>query len=74
MTEVEAIESATANLSPEELASFREWFAGFDAARWDREIEDDVLAGRLGALAADALDDLRQGRFTELPSGPQEVA
>jgi hypothetical protein len=52
-------------LSEAELAAFRTWFAEFDAEAWDRRIEDDVAAGRLDALADEALDDLRAGRCTE---------
>jgi hypothetical protein len=36
-----------------------------DAAAWDRQIEEDVAAGRLDALADEALDDLREGRCTD---------
>ena len=32
---------------PEELAEFRAWFADFDGALWDRQIEEDVAAGML---------------------------
>ena len=60
------IEQAIAQLSPEELARLREWFAEFDAGRWDRQFEADVAAGRLDALAKEALADLRQGHCTEL--------
>jgi hypothetical protein len=60
------IESAVAGLAPEELAKFRAWFVEFDADAWDRQIEDDVNAGRLDALAEEALEDLRAGRTTEL--------
>jgi hypothetical protein len=48
-----------------ELATLRAWFAEFDAAAWDREIEEDVAASRLDALAEEALSDLREGRCTE---------
>jgi hypothetical protein len=41
------------------------WFAELDAEAWDRRIEDDVTAGRLDALADEALGDLRAGRCTE---------
>jgi hypothetical protein len=51
---------------PAELAKFREWFAEFDAAQWDLQIERDAAAGRLDALAAEALDDLRQGWCKDL--------
>jgi hypothetical protein len=62
---VQDIEDAVRQLSPDELARFRAWFAEFDAAVWDREIEDDVAAGRLDALIDEALADLREGRATE---------
>jgi hypothetical protein len=38
----------------------------FDADAWDRQFEEDVSAGRLDALADEALLDLREGRITEL--------
>ena len=56
------IETAVAQLSSEELATFRAWFMDFDATVWDTQFEQDVSAGRLDALADEALDDLRQGR------------
>ena len=60
------IERAIEKLPPEELARLRAWFAEFDAARWDREFEQDVAAGRLDALGEEALDDDRNGRTTKL--------
>ncbi|MHC5729285.1 MAG: hypothetical protein ACYT04_59390 [Nostoc sp.] len=60
------IESAVSQLSPEELAAFRVWFAEFDAALWDQQFETDVAAGRLDALAEKALQDLRAGNCTKL--------
>ena len=48
-------------LSQEDLAKFRTWFAEFDAADWDRQFEADVAEGRLDALAEKALKDLRKG-------------
>ena len=66
MSTIEEIEQAVQDLSPEQLAAFRAWFAAFDAAIWDRKIEADAAAGRLDALAREALDDLHQGRCTDL--------
>ena len=65
MSTIEEIEDAVRRLSAHELAAFRAWFAEFDAAAWDRQIEEDIAAGRLDALADEALDDLRQGRCTD---------
>jgi len=64
MGTVKEIEDAVQRLSPVELDAFRAWFAQFDAATWDRQIEDDIAAGRLDALANEAIDDLRGGRST----------
>jgi predicted transcriptional regulator len=65
MVGVNEIEEAVQRLSPAELEVFRAWFAEFDAIAWDRQMEDDVAAGRLDALAEEALDDLRAGRCTD---------
>lgn len=66
MSIIEEIERAVTELPPEKLAEFRAWFAAFDARTWDREFEEDVEAGRLDALADEALRDLDEGRCTEL--------
>lgn len=63
---VQEIEEAVQHLSPEDLAAFRAWFAEFDASIWDRQLEDDVAAGQLDHLAEEALQDLREGRCTDL--------
>ncbi|MEQ8539892.1 MAG: hypothetical protein RIB93_20885 [Coleofasciculus sp. D1-CHI-01] len=65
-SDLREIERAVSQLSDEDLAKFRTWFAEFDAANWDRQFETDVAAGRLDALANKALNDLRQGRCTNL--------
>lgn len=66
MSTIQEIESAVRKLSPKELQAFRKWFQGFDAEAWDRQFEEDVKAGRLDALAEEALHDLRDGRCTDL--------
>jgi hypothetical protein len=66
MSTVQDIENAIRQLSPEDLAAFRAWFAEFDAAVWDRQLEADVAAGRLDQLAEEALQEFRAGRCTDL--------
>jgi len=66
MSTVQEIQDAVRQLSAEDLAAFREWFASFDASLWDRQLEMDVTAGRLDQLAEEALQDLHEGRCTEL--------
>jgi hypothetical protein len=66
MSNLQALETAVQHLSAEELSRFRSWFVGFDAEVWDRQLEDDVQAGRLDQLAEEALREHREGRTTEL--------
>jgi len=66
MSTIQEIQTAVSELSPEELSVFRAWFAEFDAKAWDQEFEQDVAAGRLDALAEEALRDLREGHCTDL--------
>ena len=66
MTTVTEITGAVRRLPKRELAKFRKWFAEFDVAAWDREFEQDVAAGRLDALAREALRDDGAGRAREL--------
>ena len=65
MSTVEEIEDAGRRPSSEDLAVFRVWFTQLDAAAWDRQIEEDVAAGRLDSPADEALRDLREGRCTD---------
>ena len=66
MGDVKSIEKAVEALPPSELAQFRHWFSEFDAAAWDRQVEQDAAAGKLDGLAAEALDDFRTGSAREL--------
>ncbi len=66
MGNVKSIEKAVASLPPAELAEFRHWFAEFDAAVWDKQIDQDARAGKLNDLAAEALADYRAGPAREL--------
>lgn len=63
---VKDIQEAVTQLSADDLASFRSWFEDFDAKIWDEQFEDDAKAGRLDALADQALADFRAGRYEEL--------
>ena len=66
MTKIEKLEHDVRSLSPKELATFREWFAGFDAAAWDHQFEEDARAGKLDKMADAALADHRAGRSQKL--------
>lgn len=62
---VRDIAEAVRNLPAGDLAEFRAWFAEFDADAWDRQIEADVVAGRLDALADEAIEDFKRARCSE---------
>jgi hypothetical protein len=68
-----AIEQQVRALPPEELGDFIAWFtevlADIDWELWDKEIEEDSAAGRLGwldALAEKARQEHAEGRTTPL--------
>ncbi len=63
---VEEIKQAISALPPEELHELRDWYEQFDAQLWDRQIEADVVAGRLDDLAEAAIRAFRKGEQTEL--------
>ena len=66
MSKVESIEQQIKALSAEEVAQLRAWFLEFDWALWDRQLERDVAAGKLDALAEKALRDHAAGKTTSL--------
>lgn len=65
-SKIEALEKEVRELSSDELASFRDWFAKFDSDQWDRQIESDIAAGKLAKLAAKALAEHKRGESREL--------
>ena len=66
MTRVEELVNEIQRLSRQELAAFREWFRKYDSDEWDKEIEEDVLTGRLDKLANEAIAEHKAGRTKEL--------
>jgi hypothetical protein len=66
MTTAEDLEKAVEQLAPRELARFRAWFEAFDADRFDAAIERDAHAGKLDAVAEEALAEHRAGLSRDL--------
>ena len=66
MITAESVEESVEQLSPAELAKFRRWFAQFDADAWDAQIEADAAAGKLDAIAEEALAEYRGGQAREI--------
>ncbi len=63
---VAEIERAIEQLPPDDLAQLARWFEEFMAQAWDRQIEEDVQAGRLDALIRQAEQDFEAGRSQPL--------
>jgi hypothetical protein len=66
MSTLQEIEKAVQELSPDQLAAFRAWFVEYDQTLWDRQLERDIESGRLDSLANEAIEDLRNGRCSDL--------
>jgi len=66
MTTIKEIEQAVTNLPARDLEEFRVWFEKFEAAMWDRQIEQDARTGKLERHTENAIKDLEEGRCTEL--------
>lgn len=63
---LDQLESAVANLPPDELARFRLWFQEFDGNAWDEQIAQDAASGRLDSMAQEALKSHLSGESREL--------
>lgn len=63
---VEELEKAVAKLPPDKLAEFEAWFEKFIADEWDKQIEADVKAGKLDALAEEAIAEHKAGLSRKL--------
>jgi hypothetical protein len=63
---IQDLEAAVSSLPREELSAFHRWYEEFIADAWDRQIEEDIKAGRLDHLVAEADRDFEAGRCTPL--------
>jgi hypothetical protein len=63
---VEELELVVSRLAADEFALFSRWFDEFRAQQWDRQIEADILAGKLDTAGDHAEDDFESGRCTSL--------
>ncbi len=63
---VNEIEKATAQLPHDQLMQLRAWCQKFDFHAWGEQIERDVAAGKLNALAEAAITDHRAGKTRKL--------
>lgn len=66
MTKIEQLEREIKTLCRMELFSLRDWFQSFLADEWDKQIEEDIAAGKLDHLARQALSDHKAGETMPL--------
>ena len=66
MTTVSELQKAILGLSEAEYTELRRWLLDEDWERWEREFEEDVRAGKLDALAAEALASKAKGELQAL--------
>jgi hypothetical protein len=64
--DIKEIESAIAQLPPSELAELAKWFEELQARVWDKQLEQDMEAGRLDALLKQAEQEFEQGQCDPL--------
>ena len=66
MTTADEIKQAVLNLPAAEYAKVLDWLYELAEDAWDKQIEEDILAGRLDFLAAEAEKAKRDGTLREL--------
>lgn len=63
---VQELEESVTHLSRDELSAFANWFEEFLADKWDRQIAEDALTGRIDAAVRRAEQEVEAGKFTPL--------
>jgi hypothetical protein len=66
MSTVERIEAEILKLSPKELTRLTDWVLALDEQAWDKQIEQDITAGKLDFLAQEALAEWEAGNCRTL--------
>jgi hypothetical protein len=67
MSTIEEIKAAITQLSLEERAELARWLHGWTDDPWDRQMAEDIAAGRLSKLLAEVDEDIDAGRFQDMP-------
>lgn len=63
---LQEIENSVKELTPEQLAKFRDWFQEYEANQWDQQIENDAFSGKLDAISNEAINEHRDGNTSTL--------
>jgi hypothetical protein len=60
------IKDAVMKLSADELREFVEWIDELHESQWDKQIEEDLQAGKLDQLIAEARKEFKEGRCRQI--------
>jgi hypothetical protein len=63
---VSEIKSAIKQLHPKDVMHLASWIADYDYALWDKQIEQDLAAGKLDKFLREADTAIKQGRTRPL--------
>ena len=58
---IKEIEIAITQLPPNEVTTLMSWLADYDAQLWDKQIEEDLDAGRLDSLLDEVDEEYHAG-------------
>lgn len=67
MSTVQDIKQAIEQLPEEDFWKLSEWLIQRHADQWDRQIEEDIRAGKLDKFAEEALREHRDGKSRPFP-------
>jgi hypothetical protein len=63
---LEQIEAAILTLPSDDFEKLKEWLFDLDYQRWDEQIEQDIVKGKLDALADEAIAEFESGDCREI--------
>ncbi len=66
MTTISELQEAILGLSEDDYSKLRRWLLDQDWELWEREFDEDVRAGKLDALASEALEAKARGDLKDL--------
>jgi hypothetical protein len=66
MENLERIKEEIESLPENDFIQLRKWFSEKDWAKWDRQIEEDSMSGKLDFLMKEALEDKGKGKLRNI--------
>jgi hypothetical protein len=63
---IEQIEKAILNLSEQDFSKLRNWLLDLDYQQWDKQLEQDIIKGKLDDIASEALAEFEAGDYQDV--------